>query len=68
MATHERIKFRVFSMPCCGFNLCWVNPRLPTYCPECGSIVYKQLRFNGEPHILLADDNAVLEYSQTGKD
>lgn len=42
--TNEQVTFRLFSMPCCKFQLCWVNPRLPTHCPECGSQVYMQLK------------------------
>ncbi len=41
---NELVKFRLFIMPCCSFNLCWVNPRLPTHCPECGTSVLAQLR------------------------
>ena len=35
-AFNEKVQFRLFSMPCCKFQCCWVNPRLPSYCPECG--------------------------------
>src|SRR5262245_26836305 len=28
------VHFRLIQMPCCGQMLCWVNPRLPNYCPE----------------------------------
>ena len=45
MATNEKVHFRLFSMPCCKYQLCWVNPRLPSYCPECGKNVYAQLKF-----------------------
>jgi hypothetical protein len=24
-------------MPCCHILICWVNPRRPNYCPECGT-------------------------------
>lgn len=42
--TKEMVKFRLFQMPCCGYLLCWVNPRLPTYCPECGKMELLKLR------------------------
>lgn len=42
----EIINFRLFRMPCCGQMLCWVNPRLPTHCPECGKSVLTELRSN----------------------
>lgn len=42
--THERIVFRLFQMPCCGHMLCWVNPRFPTYCPECGESVFQKIK------------------------
>lgn len=44
MVTNEKVPFRLFKMPCCGHMLCWVNPRLPTYCPECGKFVLMKLR------------------------
>jgi len=61
-SVNERIQFRLFVMPCCGFNLCWVNPRLPTHCPECGATVYMKLR-TGE-HTAFTDDNAWIRYSK----
>jgi hypothetical protein len=42
--TTEKIPFRLFQMPCCGQLLCWVNPRLPSYCPECSKPVLLALR------------------------
>jgi hypothetical protein len=39
----EVVHFRLFQMPCCGHQLCWVNPRLPNYCPECGASCYSVL-------------------------
>jgi len=44
MATNEQVPFRLFTMPCCKHQLCWVNPRLPSHCPECGQHVLLQLR------------------------
>jgi hypothetical protein len=42
--THEICHFRLIRMPCCSFFACWVNPRLPNYCPECGKFVYAKLK------------------------
>jgi hypothetical protein len=42
--TTEKVNFRLFQMPCCGQLLCWVNPRLPNHCPECGLRVYTELK------------------------
>lgn len=53
----ERVPFKLFRMPCCGFMCCWVNPRLPHYCPECGARVSLPL---GQ-HVLKSDDYAILE-------
>lgn len=61
--TTEFIKFRLIQMPCCGQHLCWVNPRLPTHCPECGKSVFMELKFHGDQHILLQDDNAQLRFT-----
>ena len=44
MGTTEKVIFRLFNMPCCHLTLCWVNPRLPNYCPECGARVFMQLK------------------------
>lgn len=41
---NEKVQFRLFHMPCCGTLICWVNPRLPNYCPECGQRVYMELK------------------------
>ena len=58
----ERVHFRLIRMPCCGQLLCWVNPRLPTHCPECGKTVYTKLKFDGSM-ILITDEKARLEYN-----
>jgi hypothetical protein len=52
---NELVKFRLFQMPCCGFQLCWINPRIPNHCPECGMPVYSQLKMNPD-HTLLNKD------------
>lgn len=38
------VPFRLIKMPCCGTMLCYVNPRLPNFCSECGERVYIQIR------------------------
>jgi hypothetical protein len=58
---NERVPFRLFTMPCCGHQLCWVNPRLPTYCPECGVQVY--LRLVTGQYTLVYDQEAWLKYA-----
>ncbi len=55
----ERVQFRLIKCPHCEHLLCWVNPRLPNYCPECGERIYRQLKFE-IGHILLSDENARL--------
>lgn len=40
----ERIHFRLLHMHCCGALLCWVNPRLPNHCPECGKFAFPDVR------------------------
>ena len=57
----ERIIFRVLRMPCCGHLLCWVNPRLPNYCPECGAGVLARLRIQRES-VQINDTEAFLKY------
>jgi hypothetical protein len=60
----EMIRFKIFFMPCCGHMLCWVNPRMPNYCPECGkSTVGGQLV---KTAIQFSDDNARLHYHDDG--
>lgn len=52
----ERVPFRFIIMECCGHQLCWVNPRLPSFCPECGERIYPQVK----SWITLEDGNATL--------
>ena len=61
MKTNERIIFRLFSMECCGHFLCWVNPRVPNYCPECGKGVFPQVR----GWAVLIDDTAHIRYDSS---
>lgn len=57
----EKVHFRLFVMPCCGHHQCWVNPRLPTYCSECGTMVLAKLRTEGDI-TRVSDDKAELRY------
>lgn len=43
-ATNERVPFRQLQCPACMHLLCWVNPRLPSYCPECGQSIIARLK------------------------
>lgn len=61
--TIERIHFRLLVTPCCTTQLCWVNPRLPTYCPECGARVYPEIR----SEVRVSDENATIKYSEEMK-
>lgn len=42
-ATNEKVRFRLIVTPCCKTQLCYVNPRLPNYCSECGATIYPEL-------------------------
>lgn len=61
--TIEMVKLQVFHMPCCGSQICWVNPRLPNYCPECGEQVYMKLKFESMTHCIYRDEKAMLHHS-----
>jgi hypothetical protein len=52
----ERVTFRLVRMPCCSQLLCWVNPRYPNYCPECGKYVFDQIK----SCVLISDSEATL--------
>jgi hypothetical protein len=58
----ERIVFRLFQMPCCGQLLCWVNPRLPNFCPECGKVTLLDLK-TGE-YTRVIDEDAWLKWKE----
>lgn len=58
--TTERVPFRLIQTPCCGTLLCWVNPRLPNACPECGTRIYPQVR----SCVLVHDPDAMLRTTQ----
>lgn len=59
MATNEKVHFRLLQMPCCRTLICWVNPRLPNHCPECGTHIYPKIR----ECVLVFDDAAMLRYT-----
>lgn len=58
--TTERVHFRLLCTPCCGAMLCWVNPRLPNHCPECGKHIYPDIKSG----VAISDINATLKYSE----
>jgi hypothetical protein len=60
---NENVKFSMLHMPCCGTLLCHVNPRMPNYCPECGTRFPGGLRRIHPQAILFTDDNAWLKYN-----
>lgn len=64
MHQHERVHFRLMCMPCCGQMLCWVNPRLPMYCPECGRMVLGKLQQSPDS-IRITDYDAELNFDTT---
>lgn len=62
VSVNERVPFRLLQMPCCGHPLCWVSPRLPNYCPECGRHVLLDLK-SGE-YTRISDDDAWIKYKK----
>lgn len=58
--TTERVHFRLLRMPCCNFLACWVNPRFPSHCPECGASVFPAVR----SCVMISDDTATLKYQE----
>lgn len=48
-ATNEPIQFRLIETPCCHTLLCWVNPRVPNYCPECGKYIFAEMKRDYKP-------------------
>jgi hypothetical protein len=55
--TTERVPFRLLQTPCCSTLLCWVNPRFPSHCPECGKGIYPEIK----GCVLQSDENATLK-------
>lgn len=64
MATNERVPFRLIQTPCCSTLLCWVNSRLPSYCPECGKHIYPDVR----SCVLVLDETATLRVATTERE
>lgn len=58
----EKVLFRLIVTPCCSQMLCWVNPRLPNYCPECGKFIYADLKVHKPHQILVSHPEAWLQY------
>ena len=54
--TIEKVHFRYIVCPDCTHCMCWVNPRPPAYCPECGSMIYTRIKES----IVVSDENAEL--------
>lgn len=54
----QRIPFKLLEMPCCGGLICHVNHRWPTYCSNCGKMVFSTIKGCA----LVDDQNAVLKY------
>lgn len=55
----ERVYFRFLRLHCCGHLLCWVNPRWPSYCPSCGTLIYPDVKQD----VLKSDEDAILEHN-----
>lgn len=62
--TQELVDFHLYQMPCCGHLLCWVNPRKPNFCPECGEGTLQRLRTHAE-FTIMHDDQAMLTLHTT---
>jgi len=57
---NERVHFRFIVCTECQHQICWVNPRLPSFCPECGRHIYPAVRSS----VLISDMNATLKYDE----
>ena len=55
---NERIVFRLFNLSCCGHFLCWVNPRFPSFCPNCGKHIYPDVKGD----VVITDENAHIKF------
>lgn len=58
--TTERVEFRLFHMECCGHLLCWVNPRVPSFCPNCSRGCYPAVK--GWATLIDKDASLSVEY------
>lgn len=56
----ERVHFRYIACPVCKHQMCWVNPRLPSYCPECAAHIYPVIK----SEVMISDLNATLKYDE----
>jgi hypothetical protein len=54
----DKVEFRLLHMECCGHMLCWVNPRFPMYCPQCGKFCYPEVK----GWVAMIDREAMLRY------
>jgi hypothetical protein len=64
---NEMVPFRLICMPCCHVLICWVNPRRPNYCPECGDRIFHHFprdkwEANYSPAWLRVEDNEKANY------
>jgi predicted nucleic acid-binding Zn-ribbon protein len=57
---YEKVVFRLIKTPCCGHLLCWINPRFPTYCPECGTNIFTTVK----QHVMYKDEDAELHVTR----
>jgi hypothetical protein len=60
-------KFRLIQTPCCEQLLCWVNPRLPNHCPECGKFIYADLKHHKPERILETHETAWIIWEEAGE-
>lgn len=51
------MSFKLFYMETAGNLLCWVNPRFPSHCPQCGKSCYPAVK----GWFTESDDNAILK-------
>ena len=61
MKVTERVHFRLIAMPCCGHLFCNVNHRWPSFCPQCGKMVYPQVQGG----VRISDPDATLTYDMS---
>lgn len=56
LITNEMVSFRLIQCPECGHAICWLNPRLPNYCTECGKHIFLKLKTNHDNCIAMQAD------------
>lgn len=64
MKATERVMFRLIRMPCCQHLFCNVNHRWPSFCPNCGTHVWPQVKGCAS----ISDPNAILKYDTEAKE